>query len=144
MPAPSTNNDIPVLNIEVELPLDSSMQRQTTGFLAPGQTKIALNMDSISTTTTLTVPLPTPPLGKLFYVTDLSITHSVSTAQRFALVTGGVVVFSTLVHGSAAPDIFNALETQIDMPGNATCGLTINGTTSQFSYANILGIQQNL
>jgi hypothetical protein len=129
---------------EINLPLDGGVQRSNAGYLAPGQTKIAVNIDNITTTSNVTVPLPTPPAGKTWLITDMILTHTASTGQRMAVTSGGVVIFSTQSHGSAAPDIMNGIESQLDVPGGIAPALAITGASGMSSYAWLSGIQQNL
>lgn len=128
----------------VALPLDQCVQRQNSGFLAPLQTKLAINYDAISTTSTTTIPLPIPQTGKAWIITDMILTHDQAQAVKFALTVGGITVWSTLVHGSAAPDIVGGIETQIDVPQGQTVNLVISGVANMHSYVNISGLQQNI
>jgi hypothetical protein len=126
----------------IELPLDGSVQRSNAGFLAPLQTKIAINIDGVATGSTVTIPLPTPPAGKAWYITDMSLTHDQTSGQSFAIKAGGVTKWSTNCHGSLAPDLIPGMETQIDIQGGVAPTLVIAGTGSMHSWFNAAGVQQ--
>jgi hypothetical protein len=129
-----------------EVPVDGSVQRANAGFLAPGQTKISVCVDNIATTSAATyyVPLPTPPVGKVWMVTDLIFSHTVATGQRFAFAVGGITTLSIPAHGSAAPDIIGSAETQQDCPGGLQPVLQIAGIATMNSFATVAGVQQNM
>jgi hypothetical protein len=128
------------------VPVDGCVQRANAGFLAPGQTKLSVCVDSVATGTAVIyyIPLPVPPSGKVWMVTDVSFTHNQTTGQRFALAVGGITVFAWQSHGSTAPDIFGSQEMQPDCPGGLQPSLQILGASSMVAWANLGGQNQNM
>lgn len=132
-----------------EIPVDGCVQRANAGFLAPGQTKLSVCVDNIPTSTanTFFVPLPQPPAGKVWIITDLVMSSNLasgSAGQRFAITVGGITVYAIPVHGAAAPDVMNGMETQPDCPGGLQPVLNILGASTMNSFVNIGGVQQNI
>ena len=128
-----------------EMPIDASVQRNNCGFLAPGQTKLSVCVDNVSTPTGTIyyIPLPIPQAGKIWIFTDMNFTHNQSTGQRFAIAIGGVSTLATQCHGSTAPDILGSQETQPDCPGGLQPSIQILGVSGMNSWVNLAGIQQN-
>lgn len=107
-----------VLNPDGSLPVEvtgvasnTSVQRVSAGFMAPGQTaKQAtgnLSVNAVSATT----PINTVTAGKTFYITDISFTTDSTTAIDVQIQAAGVVIFETHVL-STAPCVAVGIETQ--------------------------------
>lgn len=125
-----------------EIPVDGCVQRANAGYLAPGQAKMSVCVDQVSTTGNDFIPLPTPPAGYIWVITDIILTHDQSSGQRITLQAGGITIFSTNCHGSTAPDVMDSLETQPTVPGGVQPALFITGAASMHIFANIYGVLQ--
>ena len=126
------------------LPIDGCVQRENAGFLAPGQTKISVNVDNVSIATGASVPLPTPPAGKVWLIGDLYVSHDSNVAVRCALTVGGITVWSAPVKGDTAPVELPGMETQIDVPQGQASVLAFGGNAGTHGYANLQGWQQGI
>lgn len=123
------------------VPVDGACARTNAGYLAPGQGKISVNVDQVSINAGATVPLPKPPSGKSWLLTDLYFSHDQNAAVRFALAVGSVTLFSCPVHGSAAPDALPGIETQTADPAAQQLKLVM-GAAGGKGYANLAGVLQ--
>jgi len=111
--------------VEINAPLDGTVQRENAGFIGPGQTKVAVNLDKLSiNAAAILVPLLTVPAGKSFQITDLWISHDGTSAVRMGLQIGvgtnAVTIFSFPIKGDTAPLQLPGIETQEDVPAGST------------------------
>ena len=128
----------------ISAPHDGCVQRENAGFLAPMQTKITVSGKIPLTGSTQTMPLPTPPAGKIWCVTELLLTHDDITALEFKLQSGGVDVFRWPVKGDTAPFITQGIETQIDLPQGNTPQIVFPADNGKNAYFLISGVQQDI
>jgi hypothetical protein len=128
----------------IAAPHDGCVQRENAGFLAPGQTKLTVSGKVPLTASTQTIPLPTPPPGKIWLLTEVLWSHDDITALEFKLQSGGIDVLRWPVKGDTAPFILQAIETQVDFPAGNVPQLILPADNGKNAYFLIAGVIQNI
>jgi hypothetical protein len=127
----------------IAAPHDGCVQRENAGFLAPGQTKVTVS-GKVSIASGATVPLPTPPQGKIWLLTEILWTHDSTVALEYKLQTGGVTILDWPVKGDTSPFITQGIETQFDIPQGNTPQLVMASNASTNGYFVMAGVQQDI
>jgi len=128
----------------IAAPHDGCVQRENAGFLAPGQTKVSVSGKVPLTGSTQNLPLPTPPAGKIWLITDLGLSHDDITALEFRIQVGGIDVFRWPVKGDTAPLVLQQLETQVDVPAGQAAQIVLPADNGKNAYFFLLGVQQSI
>jgi hypothetical protein len=131
-------------NQSAAIPVDGSVQRENAGFLAPGQTKINISGKIPLTGGVQTFPLPTPPTGKVWLVTDVMLSHDDITALEYRVQSGGIDIFRWPVKGDTAPFIAPNMETQWDFPQGNVPQVLLPADNGKNAYLALNGIQQDI
>lgn len=127
---------------EPNIPVDGCVQRENAGFLAPQQTMIRVS-GKVSINGGATVPLPTPPQGKIWLLTDILLSHDGTAAVEFKINVGNVPIFDWPVKGDTAPFNTPNIETQFDIPQSNTSQLVM-GSLAANGYFALAGVQQDI
>lgn len=136
-----TNNAIPVEI--VGLTSNTSVQRVSAGFMAPGQTaKQYTGKNATSTTLATTITLETVTAGKTYYMTDISIFTDSTTSIDGSINAGGTPIYR-FGTSTTAPLQMAGMETQPYGSSGQTVVLVLPPTTSvQNVWFNVAGFEQ--
>lgn len=122
---------------------NTSVQRVSAGFMAPGQTaKQYVGKQATSTSATTTVTLETVTTGKTFYITDIYFTSDQNTLLDTRIQAAGVDIFRCAVRDLAPVDM-PGMETQPFANSGQSVTVLLPQTGSvQNVWFNIFGFEQ--
>ncbi len=126
---------------------DGSIQRETAGFVAPGQSALTLTGSyTLSTTGVTTIPLHSVPAGKIFCITDIALAYNTASQYDMQLQSGSIPIFRQVVKGDTAPLEMPGIETPPVVLGGQTLNLVLpsNASTSTIYDFVISGFQQDI
>lgn len=141
-PCPSTSGT-PRHYGTANFPVDGSVQRENAGYLAPGQTKLAISGKG-SIASGLTFALPTPPAGKHWLITDIFLTHDSTVALEFQIQQGGISILDLPIKGDTAPFYAPNVETQFTIDALNAAQVVIASNAATNAYWWISGIVQDI
>lgn len=134
----------PVITLVDELGGKNPVERVNAGYVGPGQSsKVYSGTQALSTTVTTTVTLETVPVGKIFFITDISVTSNTGQVFLAQITAGGVPIFSAYVKGDTGPLELAGIETQPQASAGQVVNLTVSavGAATAIAYT-ISGIEQ--
>ena len=122
---------------------NTSVQRVSAGFMAPGQSaKSYVGKQSTSTTAVTTITLETVTSGKTYYLTDVSIFTDQTTPIDGSIQSAGIPIYYFGV-STTAPVQMAGMETQPYGTSGQLVALVLPITTSvQKIWFNISGFEQ--
>ena len=121
---------------------NTSVQRVSAGFMAPGQVAKQLAGNLVTTSNGATVTIDTVTTGKTFYITDVVVTSNVSTPLDFQIQSAGVVIFESHV-SSTAPINAEGIETQPFATSGQLCRVFVSNSVAASSLnIDVYGFEQ--
>lgn len=120
------------------------VERVNSGYVGLGQTaKLYTGTQALSTTVSTTIALETVPVGKIYFVTDISVTSNTAQVFLLQITAGGVPIFTAYVKGDTGPLELPGLETQPQASAGQAVNLVISSVTAATTVAfTISGIEQ--
>lgn len=118
--------------------------RVNAGYTGIGQTaKSYVGKTALSTTLATTITLETVTTGKIFFITDLFLSHDTALVLDFRLQSNGVDIFRAPVKGDTAPVQMAGMETQpVAQSGQVVTLLLPAAAGPPNAYYMVSGIEQ--
>lgn len=134
----------PVITLVDELGGRNPVERVNAGYVGPGQSaKVYTGTQALSTTLATTIPLETVTPGKIFFITDISITSNSAQVFLAQITAGGVPIYSGFCKGDTGPVSLPGIETQPQASAGQSVNLVLGvvGATTTLAYT-ISGVEQ--
>lgn len=134
----------PVITLTDELGGKNPVERVNAGYVGVGQTsKVYTGTQVLSTTASTTITLETVTAGKIFFITDISITSNSASVFLVQITAGGVPILNAYVKGDTGPLELAGIETQPQATAGQVVNLVISsvGAATTIAYM-ISGVEQ--
>ena len=134
----------PVITLTDELGGKNPVERVNAGYVGVGQTsKVYTGTQALSTTLTTTITLETVTAGKIFFITDISVTSNSAAVFLVQITAGGVPIFSAYAKGDTGPISLPGIETQPQATAGQIVNLVISSVASATTAAYVIsGVEQ--
>lgn len=134
----------PVVTLVDELGGRNPVERVNAGYVGPGQSsKVYTGTQALSTTVATTIPLETVTPGKIFFITDISITSNSASVFLAQITAGGVPIYSAYGKGDTGPIALAGIETQPQASAGQAVNLVVSSVAAATTLAyTISGVEQ--